>query len=134
MSLSPFPRQASLTNLERVVRPFYNRAAKPSRDRVQAEDAATEQPEAHLAFSAQMRGSWQTLDALSLTIKWPTDDQETPDADWKEIDRETHTKRVENPDDPDQYIDVEVVDVIWYRDKHGFLHRIQYHDPYEFGG
>lgn len=37
-------------------------------------------------------------------------------SEWREVGRGTHTERVENPDDPEQYIEVEVVDwIAWKR-------------------
>ena len=46
-------------------------------------------------------------------IEFKTEDSFT----YREIDRKTHIKRIENPDDPSQFVEVERIDQISLRHK-----------------
>jgi hypothetical protein len=51
------------------------------------------------------------------------DDGEPPELVYNEIERSTHEKRVTNPEDPDSWVDVEVIDDILFRGPDGRRHR-----------
>lgn len=113
MPMHPFTPGA--VDLEKVVRPFIVVLDPPSRVRPgeqeieQATTTSTEPELAVLEWSA--RAGVQTTDLPSLGVILNSDDTDS-DGILDEIGRSTHTVRVTNPDDPDQFVDVEVADSI----------------------
>jgi hypothetical protein len=98
-----------MTSLELLVRPFQTRNVAPPKRIVGAE---------------------RTVDPVSVSIGSPggnalvfhawtvfefqiKDDEFT----YKEIDRKTQIKRIENPDDPSQFVEVEYIQEITLRNK-----------------
>lgn len=73
-----------------------------------ATSTAPETGDGHLVWSATQDAQTVTLESLGVTINWPDD----PDNAYAETVRLTHTKRIEQDDNPDNYVDVEVIDSI----------------------
>lgn len=86
--------------LERIVRPFQTRDTSPPARFV--DPNAQVVPNLVLQFG--MEGDIKTLDgAFSSNLTGYTDDNHT------ELSRETSIKRITNPDDPSQGLDVELI-------------------------
>lgn len=112
MPIQPFTPGA--VDLEKAVRPFITVIEPPSRarDGEQNVDPAytttTEPALAVLEWSA--RAGVQTTDLPSLGVVLSGNDESDSDGILDEIDRTTHTVRVTNPEDANQYVDVEIAD------------------------
>lgn len=103
-------------SLEIVIRAYL--PARSKQAEVSSTTAASSETESELnvfltweAKTAIKTSSQQTIYASSAGTKWPSA--------WVEVARGTHDERVENPDDPDQYITVKVVDWISWRREDG---------------
>lgn len=80
-----------------------------------------EDAEATLTIVARARAETTNVTSVSMRIVWPDKEEEE-----EEILREVQEKRVTNPEDEEQYVDVEVVEVIYLRNKKtGQLRRIE---------
>ncbi len=66
-------------------------------------------------LEAQARTQVTTLEGLGWTFDWSESD--TPDVEEDEVTRVTETERVFNPENPEQYVDVEIVRSITLRNK-----------------
>ena len=97
-----------MTSLELLVRPFQSKDVTPSKRIIGAEK--TVDP-VNVSIGAS-GGTAFVFRAFSV-IEFKTEDSFT----YKEIDRKTHIKRIENPDDPSQFVDVERIDQISLRHK-----------------
>jgi hypothetical protein len=87
-------------SLERIVRPFVTLDVTPPQRII---DPAIEAVP-NLVLQIGMEGTIKTLNgSYSASINGYTDSNNT------ELSRETSVKRVTNPDDPSQFVDVEVV-------------------------
>lgn len=114
-------------DLTKVVRPFTGiPISTPTRTRTErgfyfgspsyvapgtTTDPGNPPPEGLLRWSASQSVGVTTLGAMGFTINWPDD----PNNDYAETLRTTHTVRVENPDDSSQFVDVERIDTISFR-------------------
>ena len=94
-------------NLEQIIRPFQDRDITPPKvvigSRKEIEDI-------HVSFG----GPGEKVFGFSL---WSSTELGATANDYKEIKRTTVTKRVENPDDPDQYVDVKNTTNLYTRNK-----------------
>ena len=92
-----------MTSLERIVRPFQSKdVAPPSR----IIDTTVEAPDNVLIECGKV-GTTKTFNAsYSCTTTLYVDNS------TREISRATTTKRITNPDDESQYVDVEVIDTL----------------------
>lgn len=97
-------------SMEGLVRPFWKKA--PSPDAAGAGEPV-EVPDAYITWSSRVSPSVTTLEGQGINWSWEAD--EGGDNDDEEVTRETHTVRVENPTDPEQYVDVEVVDAVVFK-------------------
>lgn len=112
-------------DLSKAVRPFVAPSVVTSRGRTErglyfgsgsytppatTTDPDNPPPEGTLVWSAQQPSGCTTLGGMGFSIKWPDSD-----FNFTETGRTTHTVRVENPDDSSQFVDVEVIDNITYR-------------------
>jgi hypothetical protein len=104
-------------DLMSVMRPFESKYFKSTRGRPQKEEKPEE--EAVYVLEASARVQVTTLEGLGWSYKWETDDDddEEGDSEEDEITRITRTKRVYNPQDSQQYVDVEVIDAIVFKDR-----------------
>lgn len=66
-----------------------------------------------LVWSAEQDAQSTTLEGMGVTINWPDD----PNNEYAEAVRETHTDRIEQDGNPDNYVDVEVIDSIQFKNK-----------------
>lgn len=89
------------------------KVGRPDRQR-----ALAQQPvgESTLTITATVNATITTLKAMGLQIKW-AEDEDPPKK--VEMERTTRTKRITNPVDPEQYVDVEVIDLIKFKDSLG---------------
>lgn len=119
MPISTVP-QTPAVSLETVVRPFLPRTnAKPDRERLfwaggnRTNGAATTTEGEEiplLEWESSCRPEVTTLEGLSVY----RDEGSDRDVEQNEIARKSRIERVENPDDPSQYVDVEVYDEITF--------------------
>lgn len=115
MPLQPFtPGQV---DLEKIVRPFSTVINTPSRGRpgeqnVDPEHTTTTTEPALVVLEWSARAGVQTTDLPSLGVILNSDDDNDSEGILDEFDRTSHTVRVTNPDDPEQFVDVEVADSI----------------------
>jgi hypothetical protein len=88
------------------------KAGRPDRQR-----ALELQPEGEstLTFTAKVKATITTLPGMGIKFKWAADD----DPNQVELQRATHTKRITNPEDSEQYVDVEVIDSITFKNSLG---------------
>jgi hypothetical protein len=97
---------------ERIVRPFQARTVAPAPVLPAPGSTTAAVPNVELKFGAV--GETKTFngsESHSMSTFCPTAVRETA--------RETHTKRVENPDDPTQYVNVEVIDKLTTSENNG---------------
>lgn len=117
-------------DLERVVRPFQDRTKPLPRSRTYWNGTPTppaetttdpESTEGVLTWSARANMQVETLPGLSVILK-----EDDKDSDWEqfEIERETTTKRIFNPNDGSQFIDVEDTTAINLKNKAGQQRRL----------
>lgn len=132
MPLNPDAPGVTPAALENIIRPFLNTPGKPDRTRkytrgrqntigvvdTEGEEIPT------LSWTAAVRTEVTTLPAQSVSVKLnpPDDDdeaedEELPDYDEEEVSVIMETVRIYNPDDNQQYVDVERVKEIVFRDK-----------------
>ena len=97
-----------MTSLELLVRPFQSKDVTPPKPIIGAEKAVDP-----VNVSIGSGGGNALVFRAFTVIEFKTEDSFT----YKEIDRKTHIKRIENPDDPSQFVDVERVDQISLRHK-----------------
>jgi hypothetical protein len=97
-----------MTALELIVRPFQSKDVTPPKRIIEAEKQVDP-----VDVSIGSEGGTALLFRAFSVIEFKTEDSYT----YREIDRKTHTKRVENPDDPSQYVEVERIDQISLRHK-----------------
>lgn len=97
-----------MTSLELLVRPFQTKDVTPPKPIIGTEKAVDP---VNVSIGAS-GGTAFVFRAFSV-IEFTTEDSHT----YREIDRKTHIKRVENPDDPSQFVDVERIDQIALRNK-----------------
>lgn len=114
-------------DMESIVRPFVPAISTPTRQRQSfaggafgfgrelGTELSTEQRSSTIAWQATASVQITTLPGLGFTQAL---DPDTP-SDQSEISRTTHTVRVTNPDDPTQFVDVEVADAIVFKDADG---------------
>lgn len=105
-------------DLSRVVRPFGYTERRPTRARSErglvfgrtsyVEPATEEDLAGVLRWNATQTAGVSTLGALGIEVHWP-DDNDAADSDLLELHRDTQVKRVFNPSDSEQYVDVETI-------------------------
>ena len=99
-----------MTSFERIVRPFQTRAVTPPQRLL----STAQQPVSNVVIECGAVGSTKLLNG-----------SETHDRTYymestnKEISRETTSKRITNPDDTSQYVDVEFIDKLTTRGVNG---------------
>lgn len=101
--------------MERVVRPFV--ADAPARRTPRAEPAQ-DADEALLEWTASMRVNTTVVPGRSWSIV-----PKEKDEDHEETDRKVIEERIENPDDPEQYVIVEKIDEVTFTDPTGVSRR-----------
>jgi hypothetical protein len=97
-----------MTSLELLIRPFQSKDVTPPKRIIGAEK--TVDP---VNVSIGSAGGTALVFRAFAVIEFKVEDDFT----YKEIERKTHTKRIENPDDPSQFVDVERIDRISLRHK-----------------
>lgn len=97
-----------MTSLELFVRPFQSKDVTPPKRVIGAEKNVDP-----VNVSIGSPGGAAFVFSAFKVIEFKTEDSYT----YREIDRKTHIKRVENPDDPSQFVDVERIDQIALRNK-----------------
>ena len=119
-------------DLERIIRPFQSRGTSLSRVRnsgqtgTQASGAVTGtdgEDIPSLTWTARASVEVLTLGARGYRIIFDDKPQ-----DLFEISRTTHTVRVTNPEDPEQYVDVEVVDSVDLQDAANAIRRYSFNN------
>lgn len=105
--------------LERTVRPFLPPGVRPDRGRYgflggSEPSGAVVDTDGNgvpdLEWGARVGAETVTLEQLGIRLQDPL-------MDFEELSRDTHVLRVTNPEDADQYVDVEVIDNIRFRNK-----------------
>lgn len=93
-----------------ALHPFINPLPRPDRAR-----PIEEQPvgEATLIVTATLAPTTITMDTLGLRIDYG----DGSDNDNLELERTTHSERITNPEDADQFVDVDVVDSLTFKNK-----------------
>lgn len=128
MSLVPVNSRPPV-DLEKVVRPLVTSAPKPDRARlnfaggvnVSGEQTNTEgQGVPVLKWSAVATVQVTTLAAMGFTVL---------EADNSEINRQTHVQRITQADNPDNFVDVEVIDKIAFQNAAGVKATYKYNNP-----
>ena len=97
-----------MTSLELLIRPFQSKDVTPPKRIIAAEK--TVEP---VNVSIGSPGGTAFEFRFFSVLNFKTEDSFT----YKEIDRETHITRIENPDDPSQFVEVERIDQISLRHK-----------------
>lgn len=97
-----------MTSLELIVRPFQTRDVTPP-TKIVGKEKTVESPELMLGDE----GGKAFEVNLSFGANVDVNDKDT----YVELKRDTSTKRVENPDDNSQFVDVEVINKLWTRNK-----------------
>jgi len=97
-----------MTSLELLVRPFQARDFTPPTRII-----GSEKPVDPVNFSIGSEGGTAFLFRAFSVIEFTTEDSYT----YREVTRQTHTVRVENPNDSSQFVDVERIDSILLRNK-----------------
>lgn len=109
-------------DIARAVRPFQDTVKDPIPVRTErglyfgsptyhAPSTTEGTPEGTLTFTATQSAGVTTLDSYGFTVNWPDDKNN----EYAEIVRQSHTVRVENPEDSEQYVDIEIADAIQFR-------------------
>lgn len=106
-------------DLDRIIRPYVRVAPKPDRSRVffggdngssgEAQDTEGQDVPV-LAWEAMASVNTVTLPGVGFSVF---------ESDFTETKRITHPKRIVNPDDSSQFVDVEVIDNISYENGAG---------------
>jgi len=90
-----------VTSLERIVRPFQSRDVTPPQRILNPSEPAAD----NVLIQCGQSGSTKTFNSsFSSTITSYVENKH------RELSRETHVKRITNPDDETQYVDVELID------------------------
>ena len=97
-----------MTALELLIRPFERRDVSPPKRIIEQE-----KPVEPVAVSFGEGGNTVFPYRLFTVIEFQTIDSQT----YKELGRESHTKRIENPNDKNQFVEVEVIDRLYLRNK-----------------
>jgi len=97
-----------MASFELLIRPFQTKNVTPPRRIIGSEK--TVEP---VNFSIGSAGGTAFVFRAFAVIEFKTEDSFT----YKEVDRKTHIKRIENPDDPSQFVEVERIDQISLRHK-----------------
>ena len=97
-----------MSGFELLVRPFQTRDVTPPKRII-----GTEKTVDPVDVSIGATGGTALVFSAFTVIEFKTEDSYT----YKEIDRKTHTKRIENPSDPSQFVEVERIDQISLRHK-----------------
>jgi hypothetical protein len=104
-----------IVDMATVMRPFQSKYFQTTRGRPQEEKI--EDTVATFVLEATARVQITTLEGLGWKIKWDPETETEPDQDEEEVTRVTRTKRIYNPSDSQQYVDVEVIDAIEFKDQ-----------------
>ena len=105
--------------MEPIVRPWLN-ARQPVNPRVQINPASDEElSETTIVWGAKMPSQFDSAPGVSIRVV----------EDQTEVNRVTHDKRVENPDDPSQFVDVKVIDEINFRGADGKIRKYKLVNP-----
>lgn len=113
--------------LEQLVRPFLPKAGRPDRARVYLNGGANSNGETTntegeeiptLAWEAMAPPQVVTLPSMGFTVDLGGEDQLQ-----EEQDREVHVERIFSDDNPEAYIDVQVIDDITFKDPRTKLNR-----------
>lgn len=114
------PSNRPVVDLEHVVRPFVSPVSKPDRSRNFAyggsrSSGSVQTSEGEevptLEWTARANVEVMTLAGRGFTVSLIDESVER-----EEISRETRVVRIENPEDSNQYVDVEVIDAISFQD------------------
>ncbi len=97
-----------MSDLEFLVRPFQTRDVTPPKRIIGAEKAVDP-----VTVSTGSPGGTAFVFSAFSVLEFKTEDSFT----FHEIERKTHTKRIENPDDPSQFVEVERIDQVALRNK-----------------
>ena len=97
-----------MSSLELLIRPFQSRDVTPPKRIIGAEK--TVDP---VNVSIGSPGGTAFVFRAFKVEEFKTEDSFT----YREIERKTHTKRIENPDDPSQFVEVERIDQVSLRHK-----------------
>ena len=97
-----------MTSLELLIRPFQSKDVNPPKPIIGAEKSVDP-----VAVSIGSSGGTALVFRAFAVIEFKTEDSFT----YREVERKTHIKRIENPDDPSQFVDVERIDQIALRHK-----------------
>jgi hypothetical protein len=97
-----------MTALELLVRPFERRDVTPPQRILEKE-----KPVDPVSVSYGQAGSTVFAYSLFSVTEFKTVDAQT----YTEVSRDTRVKRIENPSDPSQFVEVEVVDRLYLRHK-----------------
>ena len=91
-------------NLEQIVRPFQDRDVTPPKRvlGMRKEVGPSDVDFGKGGSKIFLYSTWATTEAGTIN-------------DYREVSRDTKTKRVENPDDPSQYIDIKVTEKLYTR-------------------
>ncbi|MDE2284704.1 MAG: hypothetical protein KGK33_08840 [Hyphomicrobiales bacterium] len=90
-----------MTGLERIVRPFQSKDVTPPQRILNPSEPAVD----NVVLRCGQSGSTKTFNSsFSSTITSYVANKQ------RELSRDTHVKRVTNPDDETQYVDVELID------------------------
>jgi hypothetical protein len=90
-----------MTSLERIVRPFQSKDVTPPQRILNP----SEPPVDNVLIQCGQNGSTKTFNSsFSSTVT------SYVEAKHRELSRDTHVKRITNPDDEAQYVDVELID------------------------
>lgn len=98
-----------MTSLELIVRPFQTRDVTPPVKIVPTKPVAVDAPVLLIGSSG---GQVIALTA-QVALEFNVDDKNT----YKEIKRDTTTRRVTNPDDSSQFVDVELINKLYLQNK-----------------
>lgn len=120
--VDPFPPGHVNRAMEKAIQPFIHQAPKPFQRRP---DPKQDLGEAVLQWGARMNAEVTTIQAVGFTVNWP--DDKTSDTS-RERSRQVTTERVTNPEDENQYVDVERVQSIIFVDENGKIQRLIFRD------
>lgn len=102
------------TSLERLIRPYGFALTQPAGGRaLQQEETSSDPSIPTIKWGCVSNGTALTLAAQGFDFTF-VPDPNAPNMNFKEQERQTHTVRVSNPDDPEQFVDVEVIDQIQF--------------------
>ena len=108
-----------MSSLEQVVRPF---AIEP----FSARTLPPVQPVSDIKPNIVVEwGGPSTLIAKSIGVH----DLNSGGKNWQEQSRQVHKKRVTNPSDPSQFVDVEAIDKMHFKDENGADHFLHMNNP-----